>query len=1163
MKLTSTIFLIMVFLVTAFAYSEMQYKTDDNRIEIQFNNKKRVNESVQTTLALPYSDAEIIINRCATSEYNNEGKLIGKNSINTQGHVQILNSFTLRELHAYHLNIRIENKKKNGYTRLDKIDFTLQGKDKKIEHDKISSAFIPIYRSMVDNYKSSYLRNREVSEARMLIICNEILQPYLDDFTEWKEARGITCDVATLSETGTTSSEIKDYIQNIFDTDDNPPSYLLIIGDVDDSYAVPSFYYGQASNVSDHPYSLLQGGDYFPDLLVGRFSIDSPMELLTIISKVLKYEKTPYLDDPTWLERALLVAGNYSTTPPIPSTPVKVSRWLRDKMLDSDYTQADTVFYPPTYPGTSDISSYINNGVGFVNYRGWGDANGWHYPYFHRENIEDLNNGLQLPVITSYVCNTGDFANDVDPCFGEKWLRQGMPASPKGGVTFVGPSDLHTSTKYNNSLFSGFYYGLLDEGIYNFGSAVLRGKYEMYENFPLIHEPGDDVEFYFYVYNILGDPSLQMWTKIPQQIQCDLPQEILPGEDLLEIDCSNLDNGVVTAVKDTEFASSSIIENGNASLNIAPTTAGEMVVTITGPNFVPFQDTVEVVTGSVSIGLENVNAAGELNAGEQIGLNISLQNYGSQVSDNTSATLSSNSQFVEITSAFADFGNILPGEVIERSYQISISPQCPNEAILEFSLNISDGTSAKFYLNANSLQFEITQVQVNGGTENLQKGEDNTVTTQFLNAGSFNAMGVTAYLSALSDAAVVTDSVASVGDVMVDETGEAQFEVFVPADCYSGREVPLEIKILDSDERQTVLKFYLEVGVVDSTAPTGPDKFGYYAYDSNDLQYDEAPDYQWYEIDPDNGGSGSVIKMPDDRSSSIALPFDFKYYDTVYDSITICTNGWLSFQTTWMTNFRNWNIPSALGPYAQVSPYWDDLIGEKYVQNDTIYHKDMRICYDYLESEDIFVIEWNECYNRFDDISPEKFEVILYNEQTYPTDDNTGMIQFNYHTISNPDANNNYCTVGVENPMQSAGLLYSYASDYPASCTPLQNELAIKFTTTPPDNYYAVNEEINDLPNIKLLQNYPNPAHVSTHIEFNIPKNNMKKPALKIYNLQGELVSSMDYQQLTEKFSKGKVNYSVQWDCTNSEGNKLPGGIYFYQVKAGELEQVRKMILLP
>jgi len=46
------------------------------------------------------------------------------------------------------------------------------------------------------------------------------------------------------------------------------------------------------------------------------------------------------------------------------------------------------------------------------------------------------------------VCNTGDFANSsADPCFGEAILQLGTPTAPQGGVVFIGPSDLHTSTK--------------------------------------------------------------------------------------------------------------------------------------------------------------------------------------------------------------------------------------------------------------------------------------------------------------------------------------------------------------------------------------------------------------------------------------------------------------------------------------------------------------------------------------------------------------------------------------------------------------------------------------------------------------------------------------------------------------------------------------------
>ena len=62
--------------------------------------------------------------------------------------------------------------------------------------------------------------------------------------------------------------------------------------------------------------------------------------------------------------------------------------------------------------------------MGVINYRGWGDANGWHKPYFHRDEVEDLSNGWRMPIVMSFVCNTGDFGNDysgtgLSKCFGE------------------------------------------------------------------------------------------------------------------------------------------------------------------------------------------------------------------------------------------------------------------------------------------------------------------------------------------------------------------------------------------------------------------------------------------------------------------------------------------------------------------------------------------------------------------------------------------------------------------------------------------------------------------------------------------------------------------------------------------------------------------------
>ena len=69
----------------------------------------------------------------------------------------------------------------------------------------------------------------------------------------------------------------------------------------------------------------------------------------------------------------------------------------------------------------------------------------------------------------SYVCNSNDFANNVDPCLAEAILRGGTPTVPKGGVAFVGPSDLHTSTKYNNVINAYMYDAMLNHGVVELG----------------------------------------------------------------------------------------------------------------------------------------------------------------------------------------------------------------------------------------------------------------------------------------------------------------------------------------------------------------------------------------------------------------------------------------------------------------------------------------------------------------------------------------------------------------------------------------------------------------------------------------------------------------------------------------------------------------------
>jgi len=88
----------------------------------------------------------------------------------------------------------------------------------------------------------------------------------------------------------------------------------------------------------------------------------------------------------------------------------------------------------------------------------------------------------------------------------------------------------------------------------------------------------------------------------------------------------------------------------------------------------------------------------------------------------------------------------------------------------------------------------------------------------------------------------------------------------------------------------------------------------------------------------------------------------------------------------------------------------------------------------------------------------------------------------------------------------------------------------------------------------ELAQNYPNPFNPSTTIRFALPE--AVEVSLKIYDVTGQLVQTL----VAGVVEAGR--HQVVWDGTNQHGVKVASGVYFYQLRAGEFKQVRKMSLV-
>ena len=88
----------------------------------------------------------------------------------------------------------------------------------------------------------------------------------------------------------------------------------------------------------------------------------------------------------------------------------------------------------------------------------------------------------------------------------------------------------------------------------------------------------------------------------------------------------------------------------------------------------------------------------------------------------------------------------------------------------------------------------------------------------------------------------------------------------------------------------------------------------------------------------------------------------------------------------------------------------------------------------------------------------------------------------------------------------------------------------------------------------ELGQNYPNPFNPSTTIKYEL--NSSGSVRLQIFDIKGELIKTLvnDFQN--------SGNYEVVWNGTNSRGEKLTSGVYFYSIKTKDNISTKKMILL-
>lgn len=90
------------------------------------------------------------------------------------------------------------------------------------------------------------------------------------------------------------------------------------------------------------------------------------------------------------------------------------------------------------------------------------------------------------------------------------------------------------------------------------------------------------------------------------------------------------------------------------------------------------------------------------------------------------------------------------------------------------------------------------------------------------------------------------------------------------------------------------------------------------------------------------------------------------------------------------------------------------------------------------------------------------------------------------------------------------------------------------------------------IPQKSMLVNYPNPFNPSTVIKYAVGTGSKQMVILKVFDILGNEIATL----VNEEKEPGIYNY--QFSILNYQ---LPSGVYFYQLRAGDFAETKKMIL--
>ncbi len=792
-------------------------------------------------------------------------------------------------------------------------------------------------RGIVDNPDAlqsyHYHNGRVLIENDILLITANNLKSAFNDYAVFKRSTGFIVKVLGVESiySGYTGADEQEKIRNciISHYQNYGTSYVILGGDSDpvdpnqDIIPHRGLYvndgtWSDADIPSDMYYACLDGNwnnndnnkwgepgeyDIYAEVAVGRLCVDNATEIANITNKLIFYQNAPVKPD---IQKALMLGeylglGSYGGDCKDQITNGSSAHGFTTEGLPV-YFSVNTLFDRDYDWYNMDVFQHFNlTGINLLNHLGHAHVTSNMKIGNSQINLSNFqNDGISRGYVIGYSqgCYSGSFDNrDANGTYlSSDCFAENITTFSRGEVAMVANSR-YGFYAYNNTNSSSqyldrqFFDAICGEGITAIGNTINDARED---NAGFMNSWGQ-MRWVIYGSNLLGDPSMDIWTKLPVDILATYPLCVPIGISQISFQTDApaariglQQNGEIIGRGITDESGFLLLELFNPlsqmdeiDLSIIAHNRNRYSSTICVSEDGPF-----VVYYNHNYYEQDGNGNGLLDYGETVSLSLSMKNIGSEFAENVNVKLSiaDFTQTINLTDNLEYYGDFQPEQVItiDDGFSFEIEELVMDQHYFRFMIKAEGDTTWTSFLsaevNAPVLKLDKVKFQdlfTGNGNGIPEPGETGKLMLYAKNTGHAASSEVIVSLGSSFPYLTIIEDVVNVGIINPDSSVIADFTIiiddwipvtgaFADFNCY-----------ISADPYQSDSVFSLKIGRVIEDWETA----GFFVFD-----WEHTGDNNWYisMLDPYEGQyctrSGKIGNL---ETSGLKLSAEVTHTDSI------------------------------------------------------------------------------------------------------------------------------------------------------------------------------------------------------------------------------------------------------------------------------------------